>query len=105
APGARPAGLARDGSLPAAVGTEKGVALGVEAGQLGGAGEVGEVVAALPVFRLVVDDAVRHLDLAGRVVALEVGSVVPCVPQAELDGTEEGQIGPLGSLVGQPRPP
>ncbi len=43
------------------------------------------MVAALAVLGLVVDDAVLDLDLAGVEVALEVGLVVPGVPQAELD--------------------
>jgi hypothetical protein len=47
------------------------------------------VVATLPVLRLVIDDAVVHLDLADREVALEVGGIVAGVPQAELDRAEQ----------------
>ena len=53
-----------DRPIPAAVRPEERVALGVEAGQRLGAGEVREVVAPLPVLGLVVDDPVDHLDLA-----------------------------------------
>jgi hypothetical protein len=56
-------------------------------------GEVGEVVAALAVLGLVIDDAVFHFDLAGIEVALEVGGVVLRIPQAELDAGEAGKRG------------
>jgi hypothetical protein len=74
------AGLHHDRPVPAAVGAEEAVALGVEAGQGDRAGEEREVVAPLPVLRLVIDDAVLDLDLAGGVVALEVGVVFQCFP-------------------------
>ena len=49
------------------------------------------MVAPLAVLGLVIDDAVLDLDLADRVVALEVRRVVLCVPEAELDGAEQRQ--------------
>ena len=61
---------------------EEGLALGVEPGQRLGAGEVGEVVAALAVLGLVVDHAVGDLDLAGGVVPLVVRGVVLARPRA-----------------------
>ncbi len=88
------ASLDGERAVPAAVRAQEGVALGVEAGERLGAGEVGEVIAPLAVFGLVVDDPVLDLDLAGRVVALEVGGVVLGIPQAELDGAEERELRP-----------
>ena len=76
------AGLRR---LPAPVGTQESLPLGIETGQRLGAGEVGEVIAALAVLGLVVDDPVDDLDLADVEIALVVGGVVPGIPQAELD--------------------
>ena len=80
-------------AIPAAVWAQERLALGVEAGERLGAGEVGEVVAPLAVLGLVVDHAVLDLDLADAIVALEVGRVVLRVPQAELDRGEERQAG------------
>ena len=71
--------------VPATVRAEEGVALRIEARERLGAGEVGEVIAALAVLGLVVDNAVLYLDLTGREVALEVGLIVLRVPEAELD--------------------
>ncbi len=87
------------------VGAEEGLALGVETGQRLGAGEVGEVVAALPVLGLVVDHAVGDLDLPGGVVPLVVGGVVLRVPQGELDRGEDGQLGRGVAVVGDGEPP
>ena len=70
---ARFAAFHRRGVLPAAVGAEEGFALGVEAGQLFGAGKVGEVVPALAVFRLVIDHPVLDFHLPGVEISLEVG--------------------------------
>src|SRR5450759_4526029 len=63
------------------------------------------MVAPLPVLGLVVDDAVLHLHLADGVVALEVGGVVLGVPEAELDGAEEGELRRLSPFVRYPDPP
>ena len=103
----RPAPLDHHRPVPTAVRAEEGLALGVEAGERRGAGEVGEVVAALPVFGRVVDDAFvgHHLDLADREVALEVGGVVQGVPETELDRAEQRQLGARGTVVGDRRPP
>ena len=60
-----------------------------------GAGEVGEVVAPFTVFGLVVDDAVFHFDLADVEIALEIGGIVPGIPQAKLDAREKREIGRL----------
>ncbi len=96
-------GPALDGNrpVPAPVRPEERVARGVEGGRRVRAGEVGEMVAPLPVLRRVVDDAVLDLDLADRVVALEVGRIVLRVPQAELDGSEQRHPRGLRPLVGQ----
>ena len=94
-----------DRPVPAAVRAEERVARGVEAGRPVGAGEVGEMVASLAVLGLVVDDAVLDLDLADRVVALEVRRVVLRVPQAELDRAEQRQAGRRRPLVRHARPP
>ena len=88
----RLAALDRRRVVPTAVGAQERVALGVEAGQLGRAGEIGEVVAPLAILGLVVDDLVFDLDLAGAEVALEIGGVVLRVPEAELDAGEEREL-------------
>ena len=79
------------GLVPAAVCAEKRLALGVKTSGGPRAGEIGEVVAALAVLRLVIDDAVFDLHLADGEVALEVGGVVLGIPQAELDAGEGGE--------------
>ena len=89
----RRAALDGERPVPAAVRPEERVARRVEAGRRRRAGEVGEVVAPLAVLGRVVDDAVLDLDLAGRVVALEVRRVVLGVPEAELDGPEQRAVG------------
>src|ERR1019366_9042089 len=76
-------------SVPSARGAEENVALCVEPGQLGRAGEPGEVIAALAVFGLVIDDAVFDLHLSDAEVALAIGGVVLRIPQAEFDGRED----------------
>jgi hypothetical protein len=88
------------GLVPAAVGAQEGLALGVETGQRLGAGKVGKVIAALAVLGLVVDDLVFHFHLAGAEVALEVGGVVQGIPQAELDEEKGRQLGGFSALVG-----
>ncbi len=102
---ARLALLHRQRTVPAAVRAEEGVAVGVEAGELGGAGEEGKVVAPLAVLGPVVDDAAVHLHLAGREVALKIGGVVLGVPQAELHRGEDRQRTVNVTQVGQPEPP
>src|SRR5215471_14338509 len=72
---------------------KEGLPLGVEPRQRLGAREIGEVIAALPVLGLVVDDAVGNLDFAGGVVALVIGGVVLGVPESELNGGENGDLG------------
>ncbi len=92
-------------TTPAPVGAEEGIALRVEARERLGAGEVGEVIAALSVLGLVVDDAVFDLDLSGGEIALEVGLVVPGIPETELDRGEERQLRFAVALVRDPRAP
>ena len=75
----------RSGVVPTAVGPEECITLRIEAGQFGGAGEPGEVVAALAILGLVIDDLVLDLDLSDAEIALEIGGVVLRIPQAELD--------------------
>src|SRR6266508_2223065 len=94
-----------EGAVPAAIRPHERVALRVEAGKLLGAGEVREVIATLSVLGGVIDDAVRDLDLANRVVALEVRGIVLRVPQAEFDRAEEREAGARISLVGDACPP
>jgi hypothetical protein len=79
--------------------------LGVVTGGRLGAGEVGEVGAALPVLASVANDAVVHLDLAHRIVPLEVRGIVLRVPEAELDRGEHREIGILVAIVAQAEPP
>ena len=55
--------------------------------------------------RSVVDHAVVDLDLADRVVALEVRRVVVGVPEAELDRADQREAGGRRSLVGHARAP
>jgi hypothetical protein len=102
---ARSARVDDSGPVPAPVRAEERLALRVEPGQRLGTGEVDEVVPALPVLGLVIDHAVRHLDLADRVVALEVRGVVPRVPQAELHGAEQGERRGRRPPVGEAGPP
>ena len=59
--------------VPAAVGAEEVVTLGVVTSQRFGAGEVGEMVAAFAVFGFVINDFIDDLNLSDRVIALEVG--------------------------------
>ena len=89
--------------VPASIRAEEAVAIGVEPGESGRAGEVGEVVSALAVFGRVVDDAAIHLDLADGEVPLQVRRVVPRVPKAELDGAEQRQPGDGVATIGDPR--
>ena len=78
-------------TIPTAVRTEEPIEPGVEAGERFRAREVGEVIATLAIFGLVIDDARVDLDLADREIALEVRRVVPRVPQTELDRAEQRQ--------------
>ncbi len=98
--GAR-AALDHQRRFPAAIRAQEVLALGVVARQRLGAGEVGEVIAALAVLRLVVDYAILDFDLADVQIALVVGRVVVGVPQAELDQREDRQVGGLIALVGE----
>ena len=75
----------------------------IVAGQRFGAGEVGEVIAALAVFGFVVDHAILDLHLRDVEVALVVRRVVLRVPQTELDQREERQIGGRIALIGDGR--
>jgi hypothetical protein len=94
-----------DRRVPAPVRAEELVALRVERRRPVRAGEVREVVAPLPVLGLVEDHALLDLDLPRREIALEVGRVVPRIPQAELDGGEERQARRLRSFVVNAGPP
>jgi hypothetical protein len=89
----RASALDGGGLVPAAIRAEKGVARGVEPGDFFRAGEVGEVVTAFAVLGLVVDDTVFDFDLADAEIALEVAGVVKRVPQAKLNGREDGEFG------------
>ena len=63
------------------------------------------MVSALAVFGRVVDHAAVHLDLADGEVPLQVRRVVRRVPEAELDGAEQRQLGDGVAMIGDPRPP
>ena len=98
-------------AVPAAVWSQERVTLRVKAGEEGSrvaifrkrwqlfrrqlcrAGKPGEVVAALTILCLVIDNAVLHLDLGRVEVALEVGLIIPGIPQTEFDRREDRQIG------------
>ena len=97
----RLAALHRRRVVPTAVSAEERVALRVEAGEFLRAGEIGEMIAALAIFGLVINDAVHDLDLAGAEVALEIGGVVLRVPQAELDAGKNRELRRLLAVVGQ----
>ena len=84
--------------VPAAVPAQKRFPLRVKPARLR-TGKVGEMIAPLPVLRLVIDDAVFHLHLARIEVALEVGGVVLRIPQAKFDAREPGQRCPGRSPV------
>ncbi len=88
------------GVLKAVVQPEEALAVGVEALHGYVYGVESEVVAALPVLRLVVDGRALYLDLAGVVVSLEVGGIVVCVPQAPLKEAGELEGLPVAALVG-----
>ena len=98
------AALHGPGSVPASVWPEERLARRLEPGHRPGAGEPGEVVAALAVLGQVVDDAVLDVDLAGGQVALEVGGIVLGVPQAELDRAEQRQPGRRPAARWSPAP-
>ena len=68
-----------------AVNADKGVARGVKGTARPVGPENGVMVAPLAVLGLVIDRAAIHLDLAGGVVALEVGAVVHRVPETEFE--------------------
>ena len=85
--------------VPTAVGAEERVALRIETGELFRAGEIREVVAALAILGLVVDDTVHDFDLAGAEIALEVGGVILGVPQAELDAGKNGELRRLFAAI------
>ena len=72
----RLAALHRRRPVPAAPRAQKSLALCVETRQRGRAGEPGEVIAALAVFRLVIDHFVFDLHLADAEIPLEIGGVV-----------------------------
>jgi len=87
------------GIVPTAIGTEKGLALRVVAGDFFGAGKECEVVAALAVFRLVVNYAVFDFHLPDAEVPLEVCGIILRVPQAELDDGKNGEFRGLRAMV------
>ena len=94
------AGFHRRRVVPTAVGAEERVALRVETGELFRAGEIREMVAALAILGLVVDDPVHDLDLAGAEIALEVGGVVLRVPEAKLDAGKKRELRGFVAVIG-----
>jgi len=94
-----------EGCVPTAIGTQKYLTRRVVSRRLKGTGKVGEMVAALPVLGLVIDNAFLHLDLAGGEVALEVGDVIPGIPETELQGREDRQLRRCVPIVGQDKTP
>ena len=86
--------------VPTAIGAKECIALRVEAGKFFRAGEIREVIAALAILGLVIDDPVHNLDLAGAEIALEVGGVILGVPETELDTGENGEPGRFFAAVG-----
>ncbi len=86
--------------VPTAIGAEERVALRIKAGELLRAGEVREMIAALAILGLVIDDLVHDLDLAGAEIALEIGGVVLRVPQAEFDAGKDRQLRRFFAAVG-----
>ena len=97
--------LHRRGIFPPPICAQEDVALSVVPGRLLGAGKKSKMVAALTIFRLVIDDAVFDLYLAGVEVALEVCRVVLCIPKAELNAGEDGQASGLSAAVGHSQLP
>ncbi len=91
--------------VPPASRSEESLALGVEPRERLGAGEVRKVVAALPILGDVEDHRAVDLHLTGREVALEVGRVVPRVPQAELGRAEQREACAGVALVRDPHAP
>ena len=71
--------------FPAAIGSQERLSLGIVAGELLGTGKLGKVIASFPVFCLVVDGCAKYLDFADVEVALEIGGIIPGVPEAEFD--------------------
>ena len=88
----------------AAIHAAESVPAGIKAGNRGVGPEHGVVIAALPVFGLVVDGAALHLYFAGGKVALEVGAVVHGIPQAKLHIAEHIQRFGGGCPVCQGQP-
>ena len=91
--------------VPAPVGAEELLPLGIEPGERFRAREVGKVITPFPVLRLVVYDAAVDLHLACRVVALEVRRVILRIPETELDRGEHRQVGRFAALVADAQPP
>ncbi len=59
------------------------------------------MIAALAIFRFMVDDPVHNFHFTNGVIPLEVGGIVLRIPQAELDRRKYGQVCRLIALVGE----
>src|ERR1035438_5600909 len=79
------AALDDGGPVPTPPGAQQCLALRVKTRQGVGTGEPGEMIAALAVFRLVIDHFIVEFHLADAEVTLKIGGVVLGVPQAEFD--------------------
>ncbi len=77
------------GWIPSTVGSQKGIAVGIETGKRLRAGKIRKVVTSFTVLRLVINDPVLDLHLADRIIALEVIGIIHRVPQAEFNGGED----------------
>jgi hypothetical protein len=59
------------------------------------------VVAPLSILRFMIDHPIDHLNFACREVALEIGGIVPSIPQAELDRRIDREVSRLITVVGE----
>ncbi len=73
-------GFHRRRVIPPPVRTQEGFSLGVEPGQLFGAGKVSEMVTSFAVLGLVINDFIDQFHLSGGKIPLEVGRIVISVP-------------------------
>jgi hypothetical protein len=89
------------GRIPAPVGPQKSLAVGVEAGQCFRTGKKGEVIASLAVLALVLNHIVGDFYFADGIIALEVGGVVKGAPQGKFDRPKDGKVGCGAAPVGE----
>ncbi len=92
-------------SIPTTIGAHESFTLRVKTAQRFGASEIGEMIAPLAIFGLVINDLILNFDLTDAQVALIVGHVVVGVPQAEFDQREGRQTRRSQPVIGDAQLP